>query len=104
MMIRDDQIHAAVFGDFGLLDGGHAAVDGDDEFGALIADLGDGLGVEAVTFLNAVRDVKLDLAAQQGDGVPEDAGGGDAVDIVVAVDDDRFAVADGLGDALGGHA
>jgi hypothetical protein len=34
--------------------------------------------------------------------VPEDAGGGDAVDVVVAVDDDRAARAGGGGEATGG--
>jgi hypothetical protein len=47
-----------------------------------------------------VRDVALRATAQQPDRVPEDGHAGDAVHVVVAVDDDLVVVTDGLGDAL----
>jgi hypothetical protein len=102
MVIGDDEIDAALFGDLSGFYGGDAAVDGDDELGAAVDDLAEGVGIEAVAFFEAVGDVEVDFAAQDVDGVPEDGGGGDAVDVVVAVDDDFFAVADGAGDAVGG--
>ena len=104
VVIRHDQIDAALARDLRRLDRGDAAVDGDDQLGAVVAELRDRLGVEAVAFVDAVGDVEVGVAAEDADGVPEDGGGGDAVDVVVAVDDDLFAVADRPGDALGGLA
>src|SRR5688572_16111960 len=102
MVISDDQVNSALAADLGLLDGGDAAVDRDDQPRAVGADLGEGLFVEAVAFFDAVGDVVVDFAAELADRVPEDGSGGDAVDVVIAVDDDLLSVADGLGDAVGG--
>src|SRR5579884_1268384 len=104
MMVGDDQINAPVLGDLGLLDGGDAAIDGDDELRAGIANLLQRLVVQPVPLVNAVRDVEVNVAAQHGDGVPEDGGGGDAVYVVVAIDDDPLLVAHRLGHPLGGFA
>jgi hypothetical protein len=104
VVISDDEVYAALAGQRGGFVRGDATIDGDDELRALVGELGDGFGVEAVAFLDAVGDVELDRAAQEGDGVPENGSGGDAVNVVVAVDDDSLAIADGLGDALGGLA
>ena len=47
------------------------------------------LGVDAVAFLDPVRDVIVDvLGARQPEAGPEDARAADAVDVVIAVDDD----------------
>ena len=102
VVVGDDEIDIFVAKRFCFVEGGDAAVDGDDEFGAGVGELFEGFGVEAVAFFEALGDVVVDVAAEEGDGVPEDGGGGDAVDVVVAVDDDFFLVADGLVDALGG--
>ena len=102
VMVGDDQIDAALASDEGGFDGGDAAIDGDDEFGAVVDDLGQGLGIQAVSFVDAMGNVGFDFSAEEGDGVPENAGGGDAIDVVIAVDDDFFRVGDGLGDAPGG--
>ena len=59
-------------------------------------------GVEAVTFVDAVGDVAGDGGFGEVEGVIEDGGCGDAVDVVVAVDDDGLVVVDGLADALCG--
>src|SRR5688572_207888 len=102
MMIRHNQIHAPVFGYFRWLDGSDAAVDGDDELGAVVAELGDRFGIQAVSFVDAVGGVEVGSATEGADGVPENRGGGDAVDVVVAVKDDPLVVADRAGDAIGG--
>jgi hypothetical protein len=102
VVVGDDQVHAAVAGDLGLLDGGDAAVDRDDQLRALVAQLGQRLGVQAVAFLDAVGDVELGVPAEHADRVPQDAGGRDAVDVVVAVDDDLLLVPDRPGDPVGG--
>src|SRR3954469_17386480 len=102
MMIRNDQIHPALACDLPLLDGGDPAVDGDDHLRALVTDLRDRFGIEPVPLVDAMGDVEAYGAAERFDGVPEDRGGGDAVDVVVAVDDDPLAIANRLRDALGG--
>ena len=88
MMIRDDQCDAALFRHLRRLDRGDAAIDGDDQLCAAVADLRDGVAIQAIPFFDAMRNVVIDLAAELTDRVPEDGGGGDAVDVVVAVDDD----------------
>ncbi len=103
MVICNDQLNTAFAHHFRGLDGGDAAVNGDDELRTVIADLGDRFAVQAVPFFDAVRDVIFDNAAELADGVPEDGGGGDAVDVVIAVDDDFFVVANRFGDSLGGE-
>src|SRR5678816_740926 len=64
VVVGDDQVHATLACNLRLLNGGDAAVDGDDELRAFVAELGDCLGVEAVAFVHAVGNVELDLAAQ----------------------------------------
>jgi hypothetical protein len=102
VVVGDDQIDAALFRDLRLLDRGDAAVDGDNELRPGVTDLLKRLGIQPVAFVDPVGDVEIDLSAQDGDGVPEDGGGGDAVDVVVAVDDDFLLVPHRLGDAIGG--
>ena len=101
VMVGDDQVDAALAGDAGGFDGGDAAVDADNQPGSLLANLLDRLGVQAITFFQPMRNVEIDHAAEVSDGVPENGAGGDAVDVVVAVDDDLLLVANGPGHALG---
>src|SRR5258706_11281105 len=100
MMIRDNEIHPPLARDLGRLDRRYAAINGDDQLCALVADLPDRVGVQAVPLFDPMRDVILDVPPEHRDGVPEDARGGDAVDVIVAVDEDPLAIANGLGDPL----
>ncbi len=101
VVIGNDQIDAALLGNLHLIDRGNAAVYGDDDFRAAVDDFREDCGVQAVPFVDAVGDVPVDLAAEDSDGVPEDGGGGDAVDVVIAVNDDFFFGVNRAGDALG---
>ncbi len=47
-------------GPAGGLDGGDAAIDGDDEFGASVGQLADGVRVQPVPLFEPVGDVGLD--------------------------------------------
>ena len=60
--------------------------------------------VDAVALVDAVGHVSAHVGVGRGglERVIEDARGGDAVDVVVAVDHDALPVAHGLHDALGG--
>jgi hypothetical protein len=103
VMIGDNQIDALIAHHFRLLNRSNAAIDRDDHLGSLIANRRECFGVEAISFVDAVGNVIIDFAAEGFDGVPENGGGGDAIDVVIAVDDDFFLIADGAGDALGGE-
>src|SRR5262249_12918025 len=105
VVVGDDQVNAGVTGNFGRFDARDPAIHGDDQ--RLLAvgrgtQVGDRLVVEPVSLLDAVRDVAADVGAQGLEHVPQDGAGGNAVDVVVAVDDDRLALADGQGEAVGG--
>ena len=76
--------------------GAYAAVDGDDQFGALIDEPFQGVGIEAIPFGQAVGHVGFDRRAELGQARVQDRGGGHAIDVVVAVDNDFFVVADRL--------
>src|SRR5438874_6731332 len=95
VMIGDNQVDAFFARDICGADRGDATVDGDDELCLpFVAEGSDRLRVQAVAFVDAVGDVVLDLTAEKLDRMPEDGGRGDAVDVIVAVDDDLFAIAD----------
>ena len=64
--------------------------------------MSDGVGIEAVAFIDAMGDVVIDVSAGGFEQVPEHGGAGDAVDVVVAVEGDFFVGADALDDAIGG--
>jgi len=104
VVVGDDEVYAEFFcAECGGV-GGDAAVDGDEEFGALV---GEGVNcgfVEAIALVEAVGDVGVDCGfwCDGVEDVVEDCGGGDAVDIVIAEDGDFFVFVDGGEDSLGG--
>jgi hypothetical protein len=105
-MIGDDEIEAEGFGSFSGGEGADTGVNADDEADALRGCGFENLIAHAVAFAEAVRDVETDRAAEHLNGCFEQNGGGGAIDVIVAIDEDRFAALDGLlhaGDS-GGHA
>ena len=87
------------------LGSGDAAVDGDQQPGAGGCQRLHGADGDAVALLEATGQERLDLAAQEPQHLDGERRGADAVDVVVAVDDDRPACRDrtldqrtGLGD------
>src|SRR5689334_21006268 len=95
VVIGDDQFHAAAGEGFGLVNCSDAAIDADNQLGAVFDELSQRFGVEAVAFFQSLGNVVVHIAAQQRDGVPENRGGGDAIDVVIAVDHNFFAIAYG---------
>ena len=87
-MIRDDQIHALLPAEAGLLTGGDSAVHGDDQTDALGLQTDNGLLIEAVALLDPPGDIAGDLTALAPEKLRQQAGGGDAIHIVVAKDRD----------------
>jgi len=106
VMIGDDEIDAALSvlcEGAGWLDSGDAAVDRDDDLCAAVGEGTEGFGVDSVAFFDAMGDVGADVCGgfKAFEGVVEDAGGGDSVDVVIAVDDDLLVVAEGVDESLG---
>ena len=71
-----------------------AAVHGDQQSGAARCKRLDGLDRDAVAVLEAARQECLDLPAEKSQHLDRERGGTDAVDVVVAVYDDRTACGD----------
>ena len=100
MVVGDDHIHAERSGERGLLRGGDAGIDGDDE-----VDVGrkpfDGRAAEAVPLGKTVGNEIGAARAARGEIGIQHGRGGDAVYVIVAVDADALPRSDGLFDA--GH-
>ena len=86
VVIGDHHVHAKSGGKGHLLHGGDAAVHRDNEGHPLVGQGVDGLQVEAVPLLQTVGDVGGHMPPHAPQAVGKQAGGGDAVHIVVPVD------------------
>src|SRR2546425_2352170 len=91
VVVGDDEIDAELAREQGLAHGGDAAVDGHDDARPVRGELAERLAVEAVALLVAVRDVRADDRAELAERRDGDRRAGDAVDVVVPVDDDALA-------------
>ena len=104
MVVGDDEVHSQGFCLGGGGEGADAGVYADDETDAGGGGLSQDAGLHAVAFAQAVGDVVGDdggsvFGGDPFDGGLEQDGGGGSVDVVVAVDEDGFAGADGVLDA-----
>src|SRR4029079_12493621 len=77
-----------------FVDGRDRAVDGEDEPAALVGEPGERLAADSVAFVEATRQMPGDLCAELAQEESRERGGGDAVDVVVAVDADPAALLD----------
>ena len=91
VVVRHDEIDPQIACEERLVDRGHPAVDRDDHLRAIRRQVPQGRGVDAVTLLVAVRDVRGDCRAELAEDPDEDGGPGDAIDVIVPVDDDALA-------------
>ena len=102
VVVGDDEVHPQRGGQVGLLHGGDAAVHGDDELHTLGVETLHSGGAQAVTLLHPVGDVGSDGRPQGAEVVGQQAGGGDAVHIVIAIDRDVLSAVYGGPDARHG--
>ena len=101
VVIDDDDVAAELAGARQRLAAGGAAVDGDDELGAVLDEPFDGRRVRAVAFEQAVGDVDARLQPVMREEAAHQSGGRGAVDVVVAEDGDRLALLDRIGETRG---
>jgi hypothetical protein len=103
VMVGHNQLEAQFPRQCGLSQAGDAAIHGDNQSAGVFGlQLAQGVLVEAVPLLHTAGDVVVDARAGQTEAVPEDAGGGDPVDVIVAIHGDPPAGTDGRDDAIGG--
>ncbi|MPM46187.1 hypothetical protein SDC9_92885 [bioreactor metagenome] len=105
MMVGDDGVDSH-FDRLGhRVDAGDAAIDGNQQ--PAVAEMGQRFaqtfGGEAVAVVKAVRNERVDDRAVAAQHQRQQRTAGDAVGVVIAVDQDRFAVGDGIPDPLGGR-
>ncbi len=77
---------------------GGAAVDGDDQSGAVLDERRDGIGVGTIALRHAVRDVDARTEPVRGKKALQQRRRAGAVDVVVAEHGDRLAAHDGIGE------
>ena len=99
VMVGDDQLEAELARQIGLGHGRDAAIDRDDQLGPVLGrQPPERLGIDPVALVDPVGDVVVDvLRPGQAEAGPEDARAADAVDVVIAIDDDLPALADRRG-------
>ena len=84
MMVRDDERHAQLPAELGLLQRRDAAVHRDDEPHTLRTELADGPGVQAVALLEPPGDVDDAVRTHAAQKIRQQAGGRDAVHVIIA--------------------
>ena len=104
-MVQDDDVHAPLSERSDGSDGGRAAVHRQEQGGGeLCQAILHGFLGEAVAFIEAMGQVVVDLPAERAQHFEQQGGGGDAVHVVIAEDDEVFAALAGLEEALDGGA
>ena len=103
MVVGDDDVEAELARAPDLLDGGDAAVDGQDEAATLFRQALERLAADAVALVEAARQMPLDLRAELPQHEHGEHRGADPVDVVVAVDADPFPGGDRRANPLDGR-
>ena len=91
VVVGDHQVDPQFLAKLGLRHGGDAAVHGDDQLDAFAVELVNGDGVQAVAFFQTAGDIADRIRTAGAEEMGQQAGGGDAVHIVVAEHGDLFA-------------
>ena len=103
VVIDDDEVDAAGREPGGFLVRTGPAVERDNKGGLPGGeDAVESVAAQAVAFGLAEREEPTGLESERGKEAVEDGEGGDAIDVIVAVEDDIFAAFDGEGDPAGG--
>jgi len=95
VVVGNDQVDAQVAGPARRLGAADAAVDRDDQLHPFGVQAIDGVRLQAIAVGQPLGDEVADVGAQQLERPPQDDGGGDAVNVVVAVDRNALLRGDG---------
>ena len=103
VVVGDHQVDAQFLGVLHLFHGGDAAVHGDDEANPFLGQAVHRLPVHPIAFGQAVGDIVAHVPSLVPQVVGEQAGGGDAVHVIVPIDCHLFSVAQGPANARHGQ-
>jgi hypothetical protein len=106
VVVEDDDIHATSFEPRDGIDAVGTTIDSEQQGGwVLFQAILDSFLAEAIALVHSVREVVAEFPAEGREHFEQESGGGDAVDIVIAEDDNRFTVFTGPKQAVdcGGH-
>ncbi len=103
VVVGHEELEPELASESRLVQGRDAAIDGHDQRClTLQRQRAERLGIDAVTLIDAVRDVILDVVGPcQLQAGPENAGSANAIDVVITVDDDLSTLANGPDNAIG---
>ena len=99
MVVGDDKLHPERAAERGLVVGRNSAVDCHDQLHILLPQAMQRHLVQAVALFEAGRDIAHDVRALPAQEVRQQAGRGDAVDVIVAEDADLLPPVDCAADA-----
>ena len=103
VVVGDHQVDAQFLGVLHLFHGGDAAVHSDDEANPFLGQAVHRLPVHPIAFGQAVGDIVAHVPSLVPQVVGEQAGGGDAVHVIVPIDCHLFSVAQGPANARHGQ-
>ena len=83
VVVSNDQVNAQLTAQQRFFHGGDAAVHGDDQLHAFAMELMNGNGIQTIAFLQPSGNVADAVCALTAKKVGQQAGGGDAIDIIV---------------------
>ena len=96
VVVDDDGVEPCPLGLGQWLESGHTAIDGDDDCSPIGLQLQQRGRVRPITFLAAVRNIDVDIAAYGAEKSQQQRRGGRAVDVIVAEHDNPLALLHGL--------
>ena len=103
VVIGDHQINAQLPAKLCLLYGGNAAVNGDNQLDTGGVELLNGDGVQAVALFQPAGDIADAVGAVAAQKVRQQAGGGNAVHVIIAKNRNFFSLGHGKGHPTGGQ-
>ena len=102
MVVRNNEVHAEPLCGFGLSKGSHPGVDRDHQANALGTGRFKYARLHSVPLADAMRHVKADKAAEHFDCSLQQDHSSRAIHVVIAVEQHRLAIGNGLLQALDG--
>src|SRR5262249_36968963 len=101
MMVSDNELNAEPTRFLRLCHAADAAIDGDDHGGARAGNLLQSFAVEAISFIQPMRNVKVCYSTQKVQTLPKNGSAGGTVDVIIAINDNSPFLPNGSQQAIG---
>ncbi len=96
MMIGDHQVQSQLTGHIRCLEGPDPVIDSDNQAITILGSLLQDILLDAISFFQSPGQVKTDRGTQHFQGPPQDYGRGNAIDIIVPIDQYLLSLVPGL--------